>query len=224
MHKLNQKQINELFANAKRAKERGETLLSVFKSTADKYSLSYGGVRNLYYKKVKESFVNGISVKKIMPFSAQEEDKMLRLLLRERKNCSSMREAFLKIANGDENLASRYQNKYSAMLKNNRQKIMKEVIFQKKISGSCFNPYMEKNKRLARAKLRREIDDLIKTIAKKCAYENELLKSKLIAYDKLCESDFSLKGVSEEDKILKQKDSIAKDYFLLKKDKNGKVN
>ena len=147
MHKLNQKQINELFANAKRAKERGETLLSVFKSTADKYSLSYGGVRNLYYKKVKESFVNGISVKKIMPFSAQEEDKMLRLLLRERKNCSSMREAFLKIANGDENLASRYQNKYSAMLKNNRQKIMKEVIFQKKIIHLIING--ETIKRLA---------------------------------------------------------------------------
>lgn len=186
MYKLNENQIKKLLQQAKQALKNGETLSSVFKKTAEKYSMAQGSVRNIYYKAIKEGKGGELKAKKVVAFSEEDASKLLKRALFERKRCSSMREVFLKMANGDKKLALRFQNKYCTMIKNNRSMVMKEIISQKSMLGDCFNPYMNKKIQAERLKLKSEIDLLIKKIAEKCRHENAQLKAKLLKYEKLC--------------------------------------
>ena len=186
MHKLSERQIEELMALAKEAKEQNSTLLQVFEEIANKYSLKAGSVRNVYYKRLKEGRgADGLMAKEVKPFSKEEQKDMLKRVLIARKHTNSMRGAFLEIAKGDEKLAMRYQNKYSNMLKKERSVVMREILSQKRFFGSSYNPYLSKNVKSERLKLKKEIDELIKRITEKCAEENALLKKKLAVYEKL---------------------------------------
>lgn len=196
MQRLNEKQIQELLKCAYSAINQKETLTSVFKFIAQKYSLSPGSVRNVYYKVIKEKKIKNLKAKKVEQFSKQEEEIMLKKILINRKNCSSMRQAFLLSASGDEKLAMRYQNKYCNMLKKQRSTVMREVLLQKKLTGECYNPYISKQNKKQAVKLKCEINQLIKIITEKCAKENALLKKKMIAYQKLQESEIFFKNES----------------------------
>ena len=221
MHKLNKKQIEELFSLAKKAKANGESLVDVFAVIAKKYGLASGSVRNIYYRQLKEQDkISDLSAKKVVAFKKEEEEQMLKEVLLARKSTSSMREAFLIVANGDKKLARRYQNKYSNMIKKRRSFIMREVLIQKQLYGECFNPYMNQSNQLKRKKLKKEIDALIQTITQKCAPENQMLKRKLIEYEKL-----NLTSESFSDLIGEKQKSGAESFFKskIKERAKGKV-
>ncbi len=219
MHKLNEKQIEDLFARALKAKSEGVPLVEIFNEIAKKYSFSAGSVRNIYYARLKKKEVAGLSTKKILPFSAEEEEEILRKILIARGETTSMRSAFLKAAGGDERLAMRYQNKYCNMLKKERATVLREILLQKKEFGKCFNPYADRREKERRTKLEREIEDLINSIYEKCKKENDLLKQKLIQYQKI---SMGASFLGKQDKVQK---GIAS--FFEKRSKNalkGKVN
>ena len=183
--RFNNKQIEELFASAVKAKRDGVCLVEVFNKTAERYGMSAGSVRNIYYSNLKRKNQKGLRAKKIQPFTKQEEEDMLRKVLVARGKTTSMRSAFLQVANGDKALALRYQNKYCNMLKKQRSTVLKEILYQKKSLGECFNPYLNQKKRDEKIKLEREIQELIDVIGEKCKRENDLLKQKLARYQKL---------------------------------------
>ena len=220
MRKLTDKQIAELMLLAKKAKGNGEPLVCVFKDFSKRYSLSAGSVRNVYYKSLKagKGAKRGLTAKSVVPFTSEEEKQLIKKVLTARRNTTSMREAFLEVASGDEKLALRYQNKYSNMLKKQRSTVMREILCQKRISEDCFNPYIDKSNRERKIKLKREIDDLIKIIISKCEKENRELKRKLILYDKL--TSYPFESVNEI-----KKESGVKQFFLssAKQKVKGKV-
>lgn len=216
MHKLSEKQIEELMALAKVAKKQNATLLQVFEEIASKYSLKAGSVRNVYYKRLKDGKgVDGLTAKQVKPFSKEEQKDMLKRVLIARRNTSSMRGAFLEVAQGDEKLAMRYQNKYCNMLKKERSAVMREILSQKRFFGYSYNPYLSKNVKSERLKLKKEIDELIKRITEKCAEENALLKKKLAVYEKLV-------GVEQ----ISGGEKSARDFFSKNQSfsENGKAN
>ena len=219
MHRLSEKQIEELFERALVAKKEGVPLVEIFKEVAKKQALSAGSVRNIYYSRLKKQEIVGLKAKKIMPFTAEEEEEILRKILIARGKTNSMRSAFLEVANGDERLAMRYQNKYCNMLKRERSTVLREILLQKKEFGKCFNPYVDKREREQRSKLEKEIEQLINSIYEKCKRENDLLKQKLIQYQKL---SIGSSYLGKQDKIQK---GVAS--FFEKRSKNnlkGKVN
>jgi hypothetical protein len=183
--RFNNKQIEELFVCAVKAKKEGVPLVEVFKKTAEKYGMSAGSIRNIYYANLKGKGKKGLNAKKIHFFTTQEEEDMLRNVLLARSKTKSMRAAFLQVANGDKALALRYQNKYCNMLKNQRSTVLKEILSQRKSLGECFNPYLNQKKRDEKSKLEREIQELVSIISEKCKRENDLLKQKIARYQKL---------------------------------------
>ena len=215
MYKLNEKQIKRLLQQANEANKRGETLSSVFKKTAEKYSMAQGSVRNIYYKTIKEGNFENLSAKKIVPFDKEEESKLLKRALYERRNYGSMREVFLNMAKGDKKLALRYQNKYCSMIKNKRSMVMREILAQKRVLGECFNPYIDKKNQAEKAKLKNEIDQIIKKITQKCSKENAELKVKLARYE-------MLNAKSDYEEILESEDN-AKKFFIGTENKQNKA-
>ena len=96
--RFNNKQIEELFASAVKAKRDGVSLVDVFNKTAERYGMSAGSVRNIYYSNLKRKNQKGLRAKKIQPFTKQEEEDMLRKVLVARGKTTSMRSAFLQVA------------------------------------------------------------------------------------------------------------------------------
>ena len=183
--RLNKKQIDELFAGAVKAKKEGVPLVEVFKKMAEKYGMCAGSIRNIYYSNLKKQSLKGLTVRQIQQFTKQDEEDMLRKVLTARGKTTSMRSAFLQVAEGDKALALRYQNKYCNMLKKQRSTVLKEILYQKKSLGQCFNPYLNQKKRDEKSKLEREIQELVNAIGEKCKKENDLLKQKIERYQKL---------------------------------------
>ncbi len=214
MFKLGEREIQELFALAEEAKKQKKSLTETFKIIAAKYDLAPGSVRNLYYAELKKGNGGSLSAKKVEPFSKEEQTQMLKKVLRERKYTSSMREAFLRVAKGDKKLATRYQNKYCNLLKTERSLVMREILMQKKIWGSCYNPYISKEQQIKRKKLKKEIDELVKIISEKCSDENRLLKKKITLYQKLTSEYFN------DERLDKTKNST--EYFVKELDKKIK--
>ena len=198
MHKLSDIRIKELISRAKVIKQNGETLVDLFEAFAKENGLSKGSVRNIYYKALKGGNGGGLKAKIVKPFSENEEKEMIRKVLFARKNTKTMKEAFLLVAKGDEKLAMRYQDKYGNLVKKRRADIMREIINQKRVTGSCFNPYLAKSQKEERVKLKKEIDELVKIISEKCVKENQLLKQKLSAYQKLCDNCYEYSGLGVE--------------------------
>ena len=67
--RFNNKQIEELFASAVKAKRDGVSLVEVFNKTAERYGMSAGSVRNIYYSNLKRKNQKGLRAKKIQPFA-----------------------------------------------------------------------------------------------------------------------------------------------------------
>jgi len=178
-------QKKELFNLAKKAKREGSTLCEVFESFAKKYGKASGSVRNFYYKSVSTGEAVGLEAKKLKPFTPQEENELIKRALAERKNTGSLRRALLNIAGGDPVLALRYQNKFASLLKKQRQAVMREVILQREKTGKSYNPYVNRQERDQKSKLKREIDAIVFEINQKCEKENALLRKKITQYQKM---------------------------------------
>ncbi len=113
-------------------KKAGATLSGLFASYAKKTGRAKGSVRNYYYallrstgdKRVRD-MLEGTELKaeKIMPFSEEETDRILREILVQKSRGISVRKAVLNLANGDDKLMLRYQNKYRNILTRQPERI-----------------------------------------------------------------------------------------------------
>ena len=169
-------------------KKAGSTLSGIFESYAKKTGRAKGSVRNYYYallrtsgdKRVKDLLSGtGLKAEKIVQFSEEETDKMLKEILTQKSKGVSVRKGVLNLSGGDDKLMLRLQNKYRNVLTKQPErieKLMKECGIggedgaRKKIEDEINGLYdrlasslKEENKRLT-------------LVIKKLTDENSLLK------------------------------------------------
>ncbi len=166
---------------------KGGTLTDAFGEYAQKSGKAQGTVRNLYYALAKKSrddsefcqkYLGGeaLSVSEIIEFNEQEEINLVRDITDKKIKGQSVRSAISELANGDEKLALRYQNKYRNLLKNNPElveKISQELL--EKQGESHKNSYVRESQV---RKLKYEINGLIDKITLNLKKENERLRAK----------------------------------------------
>ncbi len=105
---------------------QGKSKVSVFSDYATKIGKSKGTIRNLYYAIVKaqkgldDSF---FKVKRIERFNPLDEKNLIDKVNAERQKGRSVRSIINQMANGDDVLFLRYQNKYRNYLKKTKPSI-----------------------------------------------------------------------------------------------------
>lgn len=113
-------------------KKNGATLSGLFASYAAKTGRAKGSVRNYYYALLRStgdervrSILKGTHLKaeKILPFTEEETDRILREILMQKSRGVSVRRAVLNLAGGDDKLMLRYQNKYRNVLTRQPERI-----------------------------------------------------------------------------------------------------
>ena len=106
-------------------KLKGKTLTRIFEEYAGRTGRAKGSVRNYYYALLKRTddeqikkLLAGTDLKAeaVRPFTDEETDRILRAILTEKSKGVSVRRAVLKLAEGDDKLMLRYQNKYRNVL------------------------------------------------------------------------------------------------------------
>ncbi len=161
-------------------KERKNRPLSaVFLEYAKISGKEKGTVRNLYYAMAKRSkedesfrkkYFNGkaIKVERGKAFSKQETEEVIKNILLKKEEGKSVRRAVSELSHGNMKLALRLQNKYRAVLRENREKEYGDEVTGAESKGSI------------ERKIKREINALVDRIAESVRKENEMLKQKLI--------------------------------------------
>lgn len=114
-------------------KQAGKTLTCLFESYGARHGRAKGSVRNYYYALMKNSsgdervkkLLDGkdLSVEQIREFTEEETNEALKKILAERSKGVSVRRAIYNIANGDDKLMLRLQNKYRNVLKKQPERI-----------------------------------------------------------------------------------------------------
>ncbi len=135
MNKINgytEEEAKNLVSYITAGKRDGKTLSGLFASFAQKTGRAKGSVRNYYYallrstgdKRVRD-ILRGTQLKaeKIMPFSEEETDKILKEILISKSKGISVRKAVLNLAGGDDKLMLRYQNKYRNVVSKQPERI-----------------------------------------------------------------------------------------------------
>lgn len=155
-------------------KRRGMTLSGLFEEYAQKTGRAKGSVRNYYYAllrlngdvRVKE-LLNGTGLKaeKILQFSDDETDKILKAILMQKSKGVSVRKAVFNLSGGDDKLMLRYQNKYRNVLTKQPERI-------EKLMKECG---LENGSDEARKKLEEEINGLYDRLAGGLKEENKRL-------------------------------------------------
>lgn len=107
-------------------KALGKTLTGLFKEYSEKTGRAKGSVRNYYYSLLKNSNGDenvkkllegtGLKAEKIREFTEEETDEILRAIIKKKAQGVSVRRAVLELADGDDKLMLRYQNKYRNVL------------------------------------------------------------------------------------------------------------
>lgn len=167
-------------------KKAGKTLTSLFAGYGSRHGRASGSVRNYYYQllKAKDEKAKrilrgkGLKAEKIREFTESETDEMLKKILAERSKGVSVRRAIQRIAEGNDRLMLRYQNKYRNMLKKQPERIsdtarsmgLENLVVQKSASGT--KDFLER-------RLEKEINDLYDRLALSLKNENERLKETL---------------------------------------------
>ena len=123
------KSLVEYIYNGKKA---GKTLSGLFASYAQKTGRAKGSVRNYYYallrstgdERVKKMLSGkNLSAEKIMPFSEEETDEILKRILEQKSKGVSVRRAVLNLSGGDDKLMLRYQNKYRNVISKQPERV-----------------------------------------------------------------------------------------------------
>ncbi len=135
MNKINgytEEEAKNLVSYITAGKRDGKTLSGLFASFAQKTGRAKGSVRNYYYallrstgdKRVRD-ILRGTQLKaeKIMPFSEEETDRILKEILISKSKGISVRKAVLNLAGGDDKLMLRYQNKYRNVVSKQPERI-----------------------------------------------------------------------------------------------------
>jgi len=202
MEKINGYTVEEaetLVEYVSKGKRAGKTLTSLFASYGNMRGRASGSVRNYYYQLLKSGNDKakrilrgtGLKAEKIKEFTQDETDEMLKKILEEKSKGVSVRRAIFKIADGDDKLMLRYQNKYRNMLKK-----QPEVIEQTAKSLGIENVVLNRSKNgttktFLERRLEKEINELYDRLAISLREENEKLKE-------------AIKKLNEENEILKR--------------------
>ena len=156
----------------------GKTLSYLFETYGREHSRAKGSVRNYYYaflKKRDDERVGRIlegknlSAGTVRPFTEEETDEMLKKVLVERSKGLSVRRAIMNIAQGDERLMLRIQNKYRNLLKKQPERV----------EQAAREAGVKTEKSFLQRRLEREIDELYSRLALNLRKENEELKAEL---------------------------------------------
>jgi hypothetical protein len=154
-------------------KNAGKTLSGMFEEYATKSGRAKGSVRNYYYSLLKshddervKKLLKGTNLKaqKILSFSDEETDRILKEILLQKSKGISVRAAVMNIAKGDEKKMLRYQNKYRNVLSKQPERI-------EKLMRECGLSATD----AAREKIESEINSLYDRLASSLTQENERL-------------------------------------------------
>ncbi|MBE7078987.1 MAG: hypothetical protein E7380_03930 [Clostridiales bacterium] len=194
MNKINgytEEEAKNLVEYIKEGKKKGKTLTYLFETYGLNHGRAKGSVRNYYYALMKnekgdERIVklldgSSLSVEKIREFTKEETDAALRSILAEKSKGLSVRRAIFNLAQGDDKLMLRLQNKYRNTLKKDPEKIMRlakemgvetSVAPAKKSGQDSTLP----DKDFLRRRLENEINALYDRLAQALKAENERLR------------------------------------------------
>ena len=155
-------------------KSCGRNLSNIFADYAKKTGRAKGSVRNYYYallrtsgdERVKTMLTGtGLKAEKIIQFTEDETDEMLKAILTQKSKGISVRRAVLNLSNGDDKLMLRYQNKYRNVLSKQPERI-------EKLKKECG---IDSNTDDARVKIEDEINALYDRLASSLKEENKRL-------------------------------------------------
>lgn len=187
MKGFKESELKKLISAVKENDNRG--LTNIFKQYALVSGRAQGSVRNFYYKTLKECKTNDklrekLGVTKemfpnfILEFNESESEELLQIILKGIAEGKSVRSVISSLANGNEKLALRYQNKYRNLLKNNRELVLNVASKITDKNGNTVNPYKTERETDEYIKLESEIDNLLKKLFKSLKEENESLLEK----------------------------------------------
>ena len=200
MNKINgytEEEARGLVEYIKAGKQKGKTLTYLFETYGLKHGRAKGSVRNYYYALMKnergdERIVqlldgSALSVEKIREFTEEEATEALKSILLEKSKGVSVRRAIFNLANGDDKLMLRLQNKYRNTLKKQPEKlaqIAKDLGFSeelyaagKRSKGADGRSARLPDKDFLRRRLENEINALYDRLAQALKTENERLRA-----------------------------------------------
>ena len=178
MNKINgytEEEAKNLVEYISKGKKDGKTLSGLFASYAQKTGRAKGSVRNYYYALLRASGGDarvrnmltgtGLKAEKILQFTEEETDEILKAILTQKSRGISVRKAVLNLSNGDDKLMLRYQNKYRNVLAKQPERI-------EKLMKECG---IEGGTDAARKKIEDEINGLYDRLASGLKEENKKL-------------------------------------------------
>ena len=214
MNKINgytEEEARGLVEYIKAGKQKGKTLTYLFETYGLKHGRAKGSVRNYYYALMKNEqgdariveLLNGstLSVEKIREFTEEEATQTLKSILLEKSKGISVRRAIFNLADGDDKLMLRLQNKYRNTLKKQPERLTalaKELGLSEEVYSTEKRSRSGENKRpkfaekdFLRRRLENEINALYDRLAQGLKAENERLRAE---NSKLKEENERLKG------------------------------
>ena len=200
MNKINgytEEEARGLVEYIKAGKQKGKTLTYLFETYGLKHGRAKGSVRNYYYALMKNEqgderivkLLDGstLSVEKIREFTEEEATETLKSILLEKSKGISVRKAIFNLANGDDKLMLRLQNKYRNTLKKQPERLTalaKELGLAEEFYGVEKRNKNGENKRprladkdFLRRRLENEINALYDRLAQALKAENESLRA-----------------------------------------------
>lgn len=181
MNKINgytEEEAKNLVEYIYNGKKTGKTLSGLFASYAQKTGRAKGSVRNYYYALLRstgdervKNMLSGknLSAEKIMPFSEEETDEILKKILEQKSRGVSVRRAVLNLSGGDDKLMLRYQNKYRNVISKQPERVEK-IMRENGIEGGGDE---------IRKKIEDEINGLYNRLAASLKEENKKLTALL---------------------------------------------
>ncbi len=202
----------------KKGVQDGKDLTKLFKEYSLVSGRAQGSLRNYYYKTVndckKDSKLKtklGVTSEMyptfIKAFNESEEESLLKEVLLGLGNGKSVRSTISKLANNNECLALRYQNKYRNLLRDKREFVMQVASTIKDKNGINVNPYENTVFNKEYDSYEEQLESLIKKLIFTIKQENISLKDKVLKLEK---ENKKLKDVFK--KCMKQ-NSISKEFF-----------
>ncbi len=190
---------------------------AVIKNYSIKSGLKLGTVRNMYYALAKKSAIDGefcqeyldgesIKINKITQFNTDSENKLINDITALKKEGYSVRKATFTLANGDNKLALRYQNKYRSYLAKNTKTNSSDLT--REIGNKKINDYTSSIGEVGLKNLKDAINDLVNKISLETKRENDYLKRRL----SILEVENAKLKILADDTSLENKKSLLK-YF-----------
>ena len=180
MNKINgytEEEAKNLVEYIYNGKKEGRTLSGLFASYAQRTGRAKGSVRNYYYALLRSTgddrvkkLLNGknLCAEKIMPFTEEETDEILKRILQQKSKGVSVRRAVLNLSGGDDKLMLRYQNKYRNVLSKQPERVDR-IMRENGISGGDET----------RKRIEDEINGLYNRLASSLKEENKKLTALL---------------------------------------------